>query len=511
MPLPAHIAPLPGDDARYAALAAHDPRFDGRFFVGVTSTGIYCRAVCTAKLPRRENCRFFESAAAAEAAGFRPCLKCRPELAPGVPATCEDDRLARRAADMIRAGRHGGSVATIAAGLGVSERHLRRVFEAAYGTGPARYRGTCRLLLAKGLLTDTDLPVARIAHLCGFASLRRFNDAFVTGYRLSPGTFRRHAAPGTPAAPGATSAPAAPAIVIHAGYRPPYRFDLLSTFLGTRAIEGVEAVAGNTYARTLRCNLGKGGVRTGWITVENCPEANRLRVTVSDDLADALPLVLATTRHLFDTDCLPDAVEQGLSGFFERVPAAHRIPGIRLPGCADGFEVAIRAILGQQITVKAARTLAGRVAREFGSPIQTPIDGLTTLFPQPDDLCAPDAEERLGAVGVIRQRSRAICALARSVSAGEIVLEPGADTAEMRRALLALPGIGAWTLQYLLMRAYGNPDAFPSTDYAVKQAFPGAGEREIETMSESWRPWRSYAAMSLWSAGHTAAPTRSEE
>jgi len=509
MSSPAPAFRMPSDDACYNALAAKDARFDGRFFVGVTSTGIYCRAVCTAKLPRRENCRFFESAAVAEAAGFRPCLKCRPELAPGVPVHYQNDRLARRAADMIRSGRHGGRIAAIAADIRISERQLRRLFESVYGITPVRYRGTCRLLLAKSLLTDTDLPVARIAYSCGFSSLRQFNDAFQHWYRLSPSGFRKHPAHGADSggAPGGGavggSGSGTGAIVTHLGYRPPYRFDVLCTFLGARAIEGVETVSGGAYARTLRCDADGGGTqRTGWIQVEDIAEKNRLRLTFSSGLADVLPLVLAKTKRLFDTDCLPDAVDMGLSDFHARAGDAFHIPGIRLPGCADGFEMAVRAILGQQITVKAANTLAGRVAREFGSQIETPFDGLSTVFPQPEDFCAPDAEERLGALGVIRQRSHAICALAHSLRSGEIVLEPGADTPDMRGKLLALPGIGEWTLQYLLMRAYNDPDALPSTDYAVKQAFPGASRAEIEAAAEQWRPWRSYAVISLWSAPH---------
>ena len=496
MSSPVPAVQTPSDDACYNALAAKDARFDGRFFVGVTSTDIYCRAVCSAKLPKRENCRFFESAAVAEAAGFRPCLKCRPELAPGVPVHYQNDRLAQRAADMIRSGRHGGRIAAVAADLRISERQLRRLFESVYGTTPAQYRGTCRLLLAKSLLTDTDLPVSRIAYSCGFSSLRQFNNAFQHWYRLSPSSLRKHSV-------RSASSSGSDAIVVHIGYRPPYRFDVLCTFLGARAIVGVETVSGGSYARTLRCDTDGGDKQcTGWIRVEDLAEKNRLRLTVSSGLADVLPLVLAKTRRLFDTDCLPDAVDAGLSGFHARAGDAFRIPGIRVPGCADGFEMAVRAILGQQITVKAANTLTGRVAREFGSQIETPFDGLSTMFPQPEDFCTPDAEERLGALGVIRQRSHAICALAHSLRSGEIVLEPGADTSEMRGKLLALPGIGDWTLQYLLMRAYNDPDALPSTDYAVKQAFPGSSRAEIETIAERWRPWRSYAVLSLWCTPH---------
>lgn len=494
MPTQPHTIAKPDDDACYEALAAHDARFDGRFFVGVTSTGVYCRAVCPAKTPRRQNCRFFESAGAAEQAGFRPCLKCRPELAPGIPVAHENDRLARRTADLIRSERHGGSIARIADDLNVSERHLRRLFEDVFGVTPAQYRTTCRLLLAKGLLTDTALPVARVAYLCGFASLRRFNDAFASHYRLSPSTFRRASA---------REAPGDGTISLNLDYRPPYRFDLLLAFLEGRAIEGVEAVVGQAYVRTLSCPTGDGSRRcSGWMRMENVPERNRLRLTVSDGLAEALPLVLAKAKHLFDVDCLPDVVEHGLANFYEHTSPACRIPGIRLPGCADGFEMAVRAILGQQITVRAASTLAGRIARVLGQPADTPFPEVYTVFPPPEAFCASDAPEKLGQLGVIGQRARAICALAQAACAGDVVLEPGANTPAMQARLLALPGIGDWTLRYLLMRAFGDPDAFPASDYAIKQAFPGMRPKEIEALSHAWRPWRAYATLSLWSTPH---------
>ena len=285
--------------------------------------------------------------------------------------------------------------------------------------------------------------------------------------------------------------------MLHVGYRPPYRFDLLLEFLRLRAIEGVEAVEDGAYLRTVRLEADASSPdaapHVGWIRVADEPNRNRLALTVSPELFDELPLVVARTRRLFDADCLPAAVEAGLADFHARVPAASRIPGVRLPCCFDGFEMAVRAILGQQITVKAAGTLAGRVAHAFGSPAATPHAALTTAFPPPEALCAPGAAERLGELGVIGQRARAICALA---------LRPGADLAAEARALAAIPGIGPWTVQYLLMRAYGHPDAFPATDLAVRAAFPELKPRELARASESWSPWRSYAVMSLWSTPH---------
>lgn len=499
-------ATLPSDDVCWEALCAHDARLDGLFFVAVKSTGIYCRAtVCPARRPKRENCVFFKTAAEAEAAGFRPCLKCRPELAPGAPVAPNTENAVRRAAELIREGAGSARIAEVARELGLSERQLRRLFERAFGVTPAAYRATCRLLLAKSLLTDTDLPVTRVAFACGFSSVRRFNDAFSQRYRMPPTHFRARAKE------GATRVDEGP-IVLHVGYRPPYRFDILLDFLRKRAIEGVEAVEEGVYARVVRLDADGEGPdakpRIGWIQVVDEPARNRLALTVSPELFGDLPLVVARVRRLFDTDCVPAAVEAGLSDFHARVPASRHIPGVRLPCCFDSFEMAVRAILGQQITVKAAGTLAGRVARAFGTPAEVPNASLTTAFPPPEAFCAPDAAERLGELGVIGQRARAICALARGIVAGEIDLRPGANLAENARALAAIPGIGEWTVQYLLMRTYGYPDGFPSSDLGVREAFPDLKPRDIARLSEAWSPFRSYAVMSLWCAPHEGPPKK---
>ena len=485
---------LPSQDVCYQALLSGDPHFDGLLFVGVSSTGIYCRVgVCWAKVPKRENCTFFKTAAEAEAAGYRPCLKCRPELAPGTPIAPDIDHAVARAAASMRERPGDAPIARIAAEQGMSERHLRRLFEQTYGVSPAQYRETCRLLLAKSLLTDTELSMTRIAYASGFASVRRFNDAFVNSYGMQPTRFRK-------SAQGSTSAKteAAP-IILHVDYREPYRFDLLLGFLQMRAIEGVEAVLNSAYWRIVRASDGE---RAGWIKVENDPSHRRLAVTISPELFDDIPSVLARTRRLFDTDCVPEAVEQGLADFYEHAGEVYRIPGIRVPCAFDGFEMATRAILGQQITVKAASTLAGRVAREFGTPIKEPIPELTCAFPLPQAFCAQDAPARLGEVGVIAQRANAICAIARAMEAGELTLRPGADLAAEAAHLGSIRGIGDWTVQYVLMRAYDYPDAFLPTDYGVKLALPDMKPRELEKLSQPWRPWRSYAVMSMWSVPH---------
>ena len=485
---------LPSQDVCYQALLSGDPHLDGLLFVGVSSTGIYCRVgVCWAKVPKRENCTFFKTAAEAEAAGYRPCLKCRPELAPGTPIAPDIDHAVASAASSMRERPGDAPIARIAAEQGVSERHLRRLFEQTYGVSPAEYRETCRLLLAKSLLTDTKLSMTRIAYASGFASVRRFNDAFVNSYGMQPTRFRK-------SAQGSTSAKteAAP-IVLHVDYREPYRFDLLLGFLQMRAIEGVEAVLNSAYWRIVRASDGE---RAGWIKVENDPSHRRLAVTISPELFDDIPSVLARTRRLFDTDCVPGAIERGLADFYEHAGEAYRIPGIRVPCAFDGFEMAARAILGQQITVKAASTLAGRVAREFGTPTKGPIPELTCVFPPPSAFCTHDAPERLGEAGVIAQRANAICSIARAMESGELTLRPGADLAAEASRLGSIRGIGDWTVQYVLMRAYDYPDAFLPTDYGVKLALPDMKPRELEKLSQPWRPWRSYAVMSMWSVPH---------
>ena len=485
---------LPSQDVCYQALLSGDPHFDGLLFVGVSSTGIYCRVgVCWAKVPKRENCTFFKTAAEAEAAGYRPCLKCRPELAPGTPIAPDIDHAVARAAASMRERPGDAPIARIAAEQGMSERHLRRLFEQTYGVSPAQYRETCRLLLAKSLLTDTKLSITRIAYASGFASVRRFNDAFVNSYGMQPTRFRKSAQDSISA-----KTEAAP-IVLHVDYREPYRFDLLLGFLQMRAIEGVEAVLDGAYWRIVRASDGE---RAGWIKVENDPSHRRLAVTISPELFDDIPSVLARTRRLFDTDCVPGAVEQGLADFYEHSGETYRIPGIRVPCAFDGFEMATRAILGQQITVKAASTLAGRVAREFGTPIKGPIPELTCAFPLPQAFCVDDAPARLGEVGVIAQRANAICAIARAMEAGELTLRPGADLVAEAARLGSIRGIGDWTVQYVLMRAYDYPDAFLPTDYGVKLALPDMKPRELEKLSQPWRPWRSYAVMSMWSVPH---------
>ena len=467
-------------DARqcYRALRAHDARFDGRFFVGVATTGIYCRPVCTARTPREENCRFFPSAAAAEAGGFRPCLRCRPELAPGFAGVDANRRLARAAARAIEDSPDTEEgLPGLAERLGVTDRHLRRVFREELGVSPVAYAQTQRLLLAKHLLTDTQLPVLDVALASGFSSLRRFNDLFRTRYRMTPGDLRRSAPVRGPA----------DRLDFELAFRPPYDWDAMRQFLARRAVPGVEAVDARRYLRTI--DLGAGGA-AGWIAVARSPRRAALKVALSASLARAVPTVLARVKHLFDLSCRPDEVDGALGEF------ARGRPGLRLPGAADGFEVAVRAILGQQVTVRAATTLAGRFAKRFGTPMDTPFPALALACPRPAAIAAVEPGD-IAALGIIASRARAIVALARAVESGALALEPDADVTATVALLESLPGVGPWTAQYIAMRALAWPDAFPHPDVAVIKALglkPAAALRE----AERWRPWRSYAVLHLW-------------
>ena len=477
-------------DACYRAVAAHDARFDGAFFIGVTSTGIYCRPVCRVKTPRRENCRFFAHASQAEGAGFRPCLRCRPELAPQTLAWSAQDAsalLAQHAARLLDSpdawGDEVPSVAGLAARLGVSDRHLRRVFEAELGVSPMDWLQTRRLLAAKQLLADTRLPVAQVALAAGFASLRRFNAAFAAQYRMSPTALRRD---GSEAKPG-------DGIAVTLGYRPPYDVREMLQFLQQRGIAGVEQidVAAHTVARTLRLD----DDTRGWIACRFEPEQHRVQVRVAESLAPQLPRVIARVRAWLDLDADPAAIHAVLGADF---PA---LAGLRVPGTLDGFELAVRAVLGQQVTVAAARTLTTRLVERFGTPLATPIDGLTRLFPSPAALAAASGDE-LGQLGLVRQRQAAIHALAQAVTSGQIRLHAGADVAATMDALKALPGIGAWTADYIALRALRWPDAFPAGDVALQKALSPDGQRltarAAEGRAERWRPWRAYAVIRAW-------------
>ncbi len=466
-------------DICYRALLSRDSRFDGRFYVGVDSTGIYCRPICRVRAPRRANCRFFVSAAAAERAGFRPCLRCRPELAPDLFEGAS--RLVHAAVALLEAAPGCGlGPGELARRLSVSERHLRRVFAAELGVSPGDYLRSRRLLLAKRLLTDTALSVTEIAHAAGFGSVRSLNAAFRGHYRLQPRALRR-----TGPVPDGT-------ITLSLAYCPPYAWQAQLDFLAARALAGVEEVSQRVYRRNVV--VAQGAQRTrGWLQVAQHPRHDTLQVVVCGSLAAVVPAVLQRVRRLFDLDCRPDQIAAALG------PLAAARPGLRVPGAFDGFEVAVRAVLGQQVTLGAARTLAGRFAARFGVPIATPHPALTHTFPTPAEIVTT-APEEIGALGITRVRVRAIQALAQALIVGELVLEPGADVEAQLLRLRALPGIGAWTAQYIAMRALAWPDAFPETDHGVRKALGETSRRRVRALAEPWRPWRAYATLHLWNA-----------
>jgi AraC family transcriptional regulator of adaptative response / DNA-3-methyladenine glycosylase II len=469
-------------DACYRALRTHDPRFDGRFFVGVSSTRIYCRPVCTVRSPRRENCRFFASAAAAEVEGYRPCLRCRPELAPGNASIDASARLAQGAVDLIENGAlDAGGIEHLSARVGVTSRHLRRIFDAEYGVSPIEYAQTQRLLLAKRLLTDTALPVTEIALASGFASVRRFNSLFKSRYRMAPGRLRE-----------ARSAEALPAaLAFELWFRPPYDWESMLAFLGQRAIGGVEAVTGDAYARTVSI-AHRGALHVGRIEVRRAARKPALRVAVSPSLARAVPVVLSRVKRAFDLACDPAVVAAALG------PLAAAHPGLRVPGTFDGFELAVRAVVGQQISVRAARTLLGRIAQAFGETVGT-VDGdaLSRVFPSAARIAALPPRD-LARVGVTQARARTVVGLAAAVASGTLSLEPESDVEATLDALTALPGIGAWTANYVAMRALRWPDAFLANDLVVLKALGETRAAHALHRSEPWRPWRSYAVMHLW-------------
>lgn len=465
----------------YQALKAHDARFDGRFFVGVCSTRIYCRPVCSSKIPRQENCRFFPSGAAAESAGFRPCLRCRPELAPGNAAVDASARLAQGAASLIDDGLlNDTGVDDLAMRLGVSDRHLRQVFQSEFGVSPVEFAQTQRLLLAKRLLTDTALSATEVAMASGFGSLRRFNTLFKARYRLNPTQLR-----------SAVGRPGPSDILNFAlGYRFPFDWPALILFLGKRAVDGVEHIDGKRYLRTVRLEHA-GKLHAGWIAVAPAGRKPAVRVELSASLAAAIPHTLGRVKRLFDLSCDPVEIASALG------PLASRDPGLRLPGAFDGFETAVRAILGQQITVKAATTLAGRFARAFGDPIDTPCRALRCLFPPAERVAALRPSE-IASLGIVSARSNAIIALAQAVASGSLQLDPAAVVETTLDRLRGLPGIGEWTVQYIAMRALAWPDAFPHTDYGVLKAMGQTNARKALATAAQWQPWRAYAVMHLW-------------
>lgn len=495
-PLTQSSPTLPDPDMCYRALKARDPRFDGRFFVAVRSTGIYCRPICPARTPRRENCRFMPSAAAAQAAGYRSCLRCRPETAPGTPAwagTCASVARALRLIDQGALDEAG--VEALAARLGLGARHLRRLFLAHVGATPQAVAANRRLLLAKQLISDTDLRMDEIAFAAGYRSLRRFNDAVRRAYGQTPSALRQSRV--------ASAQGHGTDLVLRLGYRPPFAWGALLDYLGGRAIPAVELVADGTYRRSFMLDG-----TPGLLEVCDIPGKNMLCVRIISRTALPIRQIVARVRRMFDLDADPQEIASQLGRDPTMAARLARQPGLRIPGGFDGFELGVRAIVGQQVSVKGATTLAGRLAARAGEavdPALPPDTGgwPTILFPTPDALADTD----LNGLGLIGARAATLRRFAAAVRDGVVTLTPMASLDATIEALVQLDGIGPWTAHYMALRAFGEPDAFPAGDLGLQKA-AGGGDRltqkTLEQRAEEWRPWRGYAALYLWTDGHLA-------
>lgn len=485
-------------DACYRALATRDGRFDGRFFVCVTSTGIYCRPVCPARTPGRSRCRFVRCAAAAEEAGFRPCLRCRPETAPGTPAWAGTSASVARALRLIDEGAlDRGSVAALAERLGLGDRHLRRLFRQHLGASPAAVAQTRRLHFARRLIDESDLPMTALAAAAGYRSVRRFNEAVRRGFDRSPSQLRARASCRASSEPGAR---------FELRYREPFDWAGLIGFFSSHGLPGVELVRADRLWRTVRV-----GDTRGWLCVGIDRARSALVARVELDGAAALAVVAERVRSMFDLRADPAAIEQHLAGDPRLAAAVAQAPGRRVPGCWDAFELAVRAVLGQEVSVRGGITFATRLVERCGEPLALPgaaaEAGLTRLFPTPEQLRGAD----LSGLGLTGLRVKALHGLAEAVVAEPDLLEPGRDLEAQVSRLRALPGIGPWTASYIALRALGEPDAFPSGDLVLRQRLGSkaspVSEAVLRARAEAWRPWRGYAALLLWGeSAREAAP-----
>jgi AraC family transcriptional regulator of adaptative response / DNA-3-methyladenine glycosylase II len=476
---------------RYRALAARDTRFDGVFFTGVTTTGIYCRPVCTVKTPRASSCQFFDSAAAAESAGFRPCLRCRPELAPyDLQANLAFAIWQRIAAGAL----NDGDLEGLAHDVGLSSRQLRRVLLEHFGVTPIELAQTQRLLFAKKLLQETRLPMTELAFAAGFGSVRRFNTLFTARYGMAPGAIRR-AAPIDDASPDV--------LTLRLAYRPPFGWPETIAYLGQRAIAGVEAVERTPGAEAYLRSVRIGDVR-GWLRVTHLPARCQLELALAPSLTPVLMPLIARVRNQFDLDANPQVIhaQLGQDPLLAATIAAR--PGTRVPGAFDPFELAVRAVLGQQVSVAGATTLSGRLVTRYGVPVETPFFGVTHEFPRAELLAATDHLE-IATIGLPKTRALTIRNLARFTVDGGMEIKPGASLEDTVRHLRSVGGIGEWTAQYIALRALRFPDAFPGGDLALQKAaardldgVERLTEKQLLLRAAGWSPWRGYAALLLW-------------
>jgi len=479
-------------EALNRARVSRDPRFDGKFYIAVTSTGIYCRPICPSRYAKRANVRFFGTPAAAEAAGFRPCLRCRPEAAPGTPAWLGTAAVVRRALRLINEGAlDEDSVEALAARLGIGARHLLRLFARHVGAAPIAVAQTRRLHFAVCLLTESDLPITQIAMASGFGSCRRFNDAFRHTYGRAPRELRRSGR--RSGGPGG-----AEEVALRLAYRPPYDWEQVRGFLATRAVSGVERVDARGYARTVACEGGHALIRVNAVA-----GADALELRVTGAAPAALLQLASAARRVFDLAADPARIGLELATDPLIGPLVRRRPGLRIPGVWEPFECAVRAVLGQQVSVAAGRTFAARLVALAGAPLPRGSESLTHLFPSAAQIAAADLES----LGLTRTRAATLRALARAVLEGRI--DFGATPEELAEALSSVPGIGPWTAQYVALRALGEPDALPTGDLVLRRmtAPPGTASltsRELELRARQWQPWRGYAVVHLWRAAAEA-------
>lgn len=464
------------------ARLSRDARFDGKFFIGVLTSGVYCRSICPAPTAKEKNVRYFPTAAAAAEAGFRPCLRCRPECSPGTPAWLGTSNTVSRALRLIdESGLEDGGVEALADRLGVGARHLRRLFLQHLGATPSAVARTRRLHFAKKLIDETSLPMNQVALASGFGCVRRFNAGIRDVYHRTPMQIRRLARQKTVEPENQ--------YVFRLRFRPPYHWPGMLAFLAARATPGVEVVEAGVYRRSISLNGNQGYFE---VSLDEGTHTLVARIQFGDPRA--LFFIVERIRAMFDVNADWSSLATALRSDRELRKRLETAPGMRVPGCWNGFELATRAVLGQQVTVKGATVLAGRIARAFGEPFSA--GSLTHTFPAPEVL--GDAE--LSSIGLPKARAATIRALARAVRDGQINFEGIIDIDQFLNRLCEIPGIGNWTAQYIAMRALREPDAFPSSDLGLLRALDLGTARELERRAEAWRPWRAYAAMYLWSA-----------